>query len=87
MHCVKYPCNEMLNGNLKRFVCSIYATNEVGDNLLKGKHGCKLKYTNNLLFNKQPMEICSLLSGSLDGREFQENTHIYMYGQVASLFS
>ena len=27
--------------------------NEVGDNLLKGKHGCKLKYTNNLLFNKQ----------------------------------
>lgn len=53
MHCMKYPYSEMLTDNFKRFLAVFMPLNEVCDNLLKGKHGCKLKYTNNLLFNKQ----------------------------------
>lgn len=62
--------------------------NEVCDNLLKGKHGCKLKYTNNLLFNKQwcvptkdllySMELCSLLCGSLNGRRVHGRIDTYI---------
>ena len=38
---------------LKDFFAVFMTLNEVCASLLKGKRGCKLKYTDNLLFNKQ----------------------------------